>query len=59
MIGLTQDIPNPGVIVSPDDASQVHLRNRFIVMETDTLKVGHQSPGLLKAKVREVGLFAG
>jgi hypothetical protein len=44
---------------SANDAPQVHLNNRFIVLETDTLYVGQQSPVLLKHESREVKSFAG
>jgi hypothetical protein len=39
---------------SADDASQLQLRNRLIMLETDTLENVQQSPGLLKQKVSGV-----
>jgi hypothetical protein len=44
---------------SAHDPPQLQLRNRFIVLETDTLEAVQQSPGLLKKKDRGINIGVG
>jgi hypothetical protein len=44
---------------SAADASEVKLRNRFSVLETDTLEAVQQNPGFMKQEVTEGTSFTG